>query len=181
MGTVQLPPGSFPPIQPRRAFRGGRDAGPADRARGRGGRGGRGGRCGRGGRGNARARPRAPGEGSLKGRLPNPGLTRPKQTWFVSLMDLLHLRANDSPHESRPPCHLGTPHGSPVPHTSVAQLRLTVWNISSNHLKQRYFLRRLPSSQERQGDLRHEELIIPGSPGTTGGIDSRRSIRSLQL
>ena len=68
-----------------------------------------------------------------------------------------------------------------IPLRTVQSLHPTVWTFSSSRAKRRGFLRRLPSSQEGQGDLVRDGRIIIDSVNTSDGAGVARSIRSLPL
>jgi hypothetical protein len=103
----------------------------------------------------------------------------PRQTWFVLLTSLLIREPVRLP-EREGLLSLPAPPWV-VPLRTIQSLHLAVWTISSSHSKRRDFLRRLPSSQERQGDLQPDTLTIRGWSGFTSGAGVSRLIRSEQL
>ena len=82
----------------------------------------------------------------------------PRQPWFVTLTDLLVAEPVSLP--ERQGLLAVRALRMEIPLRTIQSLHLTVWTFSSSHSKRRDFLRRLPSSLERQGDLVRVRLII---------------------
>jgi hypothetical protein len=103
----------------------------------------------------------------------------PRQAWFSRLLDLLVSEPVLLPISPELLCILATKER--VPLHVIEGLKLTVWPISADLLSRQAFLRRLPISHRRQGDLQPERLTLRGSRGSVGGADASHVTHILHL
>jgi hypothetical protein len=90
----------------------------------------------------------------------------PRQLWFPKLLDLLVAEPVRLPELTNLVTISGT--HQEIPWGTIQSLRLMVWQISACPSRRRDFLRRLPISLRRQGDLLQEDLILEGSVASRG-------------
>jgi hypothetical protein len=97
----------------------------------------------------------------------------PRQIWFPRLLSFMIAEPISLPQTED---LLLNPDQTTVPLTTIQSLHLTAWSISSDHILQKDFRRRLPPWLQRQGDLQPGRLIIPASSSTTNGAELNKSV-----
>ncbi len=103
----------------------------------------------------------------------------PRQVWFPRLLDLLVAAPVALP-ERRD--LLSIPRSrTRVPPRTIRTLHLTAWLLSAEPSRRRDFLKKLPVSQQRQGEVRPDELMIPDYSDSLNGVPTVKLIHIQQL